>query len=635
MSRMSTSNTYANTVERKRDGSPGIEAEHRHGSEHERRQNNHPPKLIWKCVQPASEALELQTPFDACTKCKEGKEYNKASNAAAHFKRCHLRPATDGRESRVPAATTEAAVVGVKALKDLGYLAQFEVPDTDYQNTGTGSLRGPMEESKASDTYASQNPGGMHDIYDAFSAFPGLQYLDSFDDATLLSAYTGTKCSVPTDWLASRFDVNSPRSPIEGNSFLGNSFWSFDSSFEGPESSESFDSGFSSLSSGSMSCLISSKATTQTSTDNDATSSAPYPLLADQLSCRETAQRSESAISKTDVTDVASHRLDVTKSVHNKLRSLSVPPDPADQHEVMTDSQHGVDGDDPAAQEMNDLDPTLVSQDSNPSTTNGIETQAVHETSSSNLASDLRLMSGDITTTHGGSSCIMDAQEDHTSTTSSPYPADQLTHHVIIQRSGDATTPKDSKCHIPLDPAEDSAYPADSPHYSFETLSATPESASQQNAQRNPIAHRLQQLRAQYEALDEIYDYDCSSDSNTDADSDSNDGIHESSGTSQRTESHTDHQNEGGAPDLANPGYSGSNGSVVVSFSGSTSSHTSNDSQHHQVEANGTSADHNDVKINQAIARPHRDKDHAEVLPCPLGSVINCPGTDKDMATLE
>jgi hypothetical protein len=133
---MSTSSTYASFVERERETWPGIEAEHCHGNEHEQRQKHHPRKLIWKCVQPDSQALELQTPFDACTKCKEGKEYNKASNAAAHFKRCHLRPAIDGRGSRAPAATTVAAVVpGVSVLKDLGYLAQFEVPDTERQNT--------------------------------------------------------------------------------------------------------------------------------------------------------------------------------------------------------------------------------------------------------------------------------------------------------------------------------------------------------------------------------------------------------------------------------------------------------------------------------------------------------------------
>jgi hypothetical protein len=590
MSRMSTSGIYADTAERKRGGSPGIEAKHRHGSEHERRQNDRPPKLIWKCVQPVSEALELQTPFDACTKCKEGKEYNKASNAAAHFKRCHLRPATES--------------VGVKALKDLGYLAQFEVPDTAYRIPGTGNLRGPMEENKASDTYASQHPGGMQDICDAFGAFSGLHTVDPVDYATLFATYTEAKCPVPID--SSRFDIWAPHSPVESHSF---------SSF-----ASSLDSQSSSLSSGSLSCLSSSGALTRTSTDN---------------SNRATAQRPESAICKADVAVVASHHLDLTESVHNKMRSLSAPPDPANQHEVMTESQHGVDDDNPAAQEMNDLDPTLVSEDSNPSTTNGIETQAVHETSSPNCDSDLRLMSGDMTRTHGDSSCIMDTQENHTSTTSSPYPADQQTHQVITQRSGDAAVPEGSESQVPLNFAEDSAYPADSPHYSFETLSATPESASQQSAQRNPIAHRLQQLRAQYEALDESDDYDCSSDSNTDTDSDSNDGVHESSGTSQCTESRTDHQNEGGAPDSASPGYSGSNGSVVQSFSGSTNSHSSNDSQHHQLEANGTSAAHNDVKINQATARPRRDKDHAEVLPCPLGSVISCPGTDKDMATLE
>jgi hypothetical protein len=596
MSRMSIFNTYSNAVERKRNCLPVIEAEHCHGSEREQRQKARPHKPIWRCVQPDSQVLELQTPFDACTKCKEGKDYNKASYAAAHFKRCHLRPATD--------------VVGVKALKDLGYLAQFEVSDTDYQNTGTGNLRGPTEESKGYDMYASQPQTNSCDMY-----FGGVHNVASVDDATLFATYTEAKHPVPSYPLTSRFDIWAPQSPVESHSYS-----SFDSSF---------DSEFSSLSSGSLSCLTSSETTTQTSTDNNATRSAFYPYSAEQLSNRETAQRSESAIPKKDVTVVASHRLDLTESVHNKLRSLSAPPDPANQHEVMTESHHGFEGDNPAAQEVND------SEVSNPSTTNGTETQAIHETPSPNRDSDLRLMSGDIATTHGDSSCIMDTQEDHTSTTSSPYPADQPTHHVIAQRSGDATTPEDSKSQIPLDPAEDSAYPADSPHYSFETLSATPESASQQNAQRNPIAHRLQQLRAQYEALDEIDDYDCSSDSNTDGDSDSNDGFQESSGTSQRTESRTDHQNKGGAPDSATPGYSGSNASVVVSFSGSTSSHTSNDSQHHQVEANGTSADHNDVKTNQAVARPHRDKDHAEVLPCPLGSVIDCTGTDKDMATLE
>jgi hypothetical protein len=609
MSRMSTSSTHANTVERKRDGLPGIEAEHCHGSEHKQRQKARPcksiwrcVKSIWRCVQPDSQALDLRTPFNACTKCKEGKEYNKASNAAAHFKRCHLHPATDS--------------VGVKALKDLGYLAQFYVPDTDYQNTGTGNLRGPMEESKGYDMYASQPQKNLCDMY-----FGGVHNIASVDDATLFATLTEAKYPVPSYSLTSHFDIWAPQSPVESHSF---------SSF-----ASSFDSQSSSLSSGSLSCLSSSGAMTRTSSDNDATRSPPYPYLAEQLSSRATVQRPESAISKTDVTVVASLHLDLTESVHNKLRSLSAPPDPANQHEVMTESQYGVDGDYPAAQEMDDLDPTLVSEDSNPSTTNGIEAQAVHETPSPNRDSDLRLMSGDIATTHGGSSCIMDTQEDHTSTTSSPYPADQPTHHMITQRSGNATTPEDSKSQIPLDSAEDSAYPADSPHYSFETLSATPESASQQNAQRNPIAHRLQQLRAQYEALDEIDDYDCSSDSITDADSDSNDGVHESSGTSQRTESRTDHQNEGGAPDSASPGYSGRNVSAGPSFSSSISSHTSNDTQQYQIEANATSGDHNDVKITQALARSHRDKDHAEVLPCPLSSVISCPGTDKDMATLE
>jgi hypothetical protein len=570
---MSASDTYANLVKRKRDSSPGIEAEHCHGSEREQRQKARPLRFIWRCVQPESQVSELQTPIDACTKCKGGKGYDKASNAAAHFKRCHLRPATDS--------------VGVKDLKDLGYLAQFEVPDTDYQDTGTGYLRGPMEERKDYDMYASQPQKHFCNIYtDPFGAFGGLHNVDPGEDAALFATYTEAKYPVPTSPLTSYFGITSPQSPIESHSFS-----SLDSSF---------NSEFSSLSSGSMSLPISFEATTQASTDNDATRSALYPYYAEQLSNRETAQRSETALSKTDVTVVASNHLDLTKSVHDKLRSLSAPPDPTNQHEVMTGSQ------------------------------------AVQETSRPNRDSDLRLMSGDMTTMHGGSSCIMNTQKDHTSTTSfSLYPADQQTHYMIIQRSGDGTIPEGSESQIPLDFAGDSAYPADSPHYSFETLSATPESASQQNAQRNPIAHRLQQLRAQYEALDEIDDYDCSSDSNTDADSDSNDGFHESSGISQRTESRTDHQNEGGAPDSASPGYSGSNGSVVVSFSESTSSHSSNDSQHHQLEANDTSADHNDIKINQAIARPHRDKDHAEVLPCPLGSVINCIGTDKDMATLE
>jgi hypothetical protein len=635
---MSTSNTYASSLERKRYGPSGIEAEHCHGSEHERRQNDHPRKLIWKCVQPDSQALELQTPFDACTKCKEGKEYNVAYNAAAHFKRCHLRPAKNGRGLRAPAATTVAAVVpGVSVLKDLGYLAQFEVPDTEHQNTGESNPSGPMEDFIAHDTYAGHNPGCSNDIYDAFDAigpFKGLYGFNVIDNDNPYATNYGGAYSIPANLHMAFPEPESSCSPTEARS--------------------SFKSEFSSLSSGSVSCQITpaDRIDTWFSMDNDATHSVRFQYHAEEQSAYETTQQSENALSTTDCTILASHDLDLEESLRQKLWLLSSPPDPVVQHSVYEfpiDPQLCANVDNPAVQEASEpqqrikqttgvsYGSTLVSKDSELSITEGNDTLTVHGASGHDSSSNL-LMSRDIPTKQGGPSCASNTQDGHTYTTSSPYAADEQTHHMIIQDSEVATTPEDWKSQKSVGLVEDSAYPADSPHYSFETLSATPESASQQNAQRNPIAHiahRLQQLRAQYEALDESDDYDSSSDSNTENDSDFNDGSNESSGTSQYTEICTNYQNEGRPPESDSPGSSDSNVSRGQSFSGSTNNNVSHNTHQHKSERNGTLEDRSGSKIIQAVARSHRHKDQADILPCPLSSVISCTGKDKDMATLE
>jgi hypothetical protein len=635
---MSTSSTYASFVERERETWPGIEAEHCHGNEHEQRQKHHPRKLIWKCVQPDSQALELQTPFDACTKCKEGKEYNKASNAAAHFKRCHLRPAIDGRGSRAPAATTVAAVVpGVSVLKDLGYLAQFEVPDTERQNTEEPSPSDPVEDFSAFNTDAGPYFGGCSafEAFDAFDPFQGLfDVVDAIDNETADAIWQE---SVPTNLHMAFPDPESSYSPTEGRS-------SFNSEFS------SLSSG--SLSSGSLSCQITPAARTNiwSSMESDDTYSVPCLYHAEEQSSHEITQQSEKALSAKDCTTVASHYHDLEEPLRQKLRSLSASPDPGVHHswyEIVIEQQHGANSDKPAVQEAGDppkcmkqmADATygspLVSKDSELSTTEWIDTLKVQESSGLDPSSSIFLLSHDLQTTQGGSSCAPDTQDDHTSTTTSPYAADEQAHHVINQNSELVATPEDPKSQEPVGLVEDSAYPADSPHYSFETLSATPESASQQNAQRNPIAHRLQQLRAQYEALEESDDYDSSSDSTTETDSDINDGSNESSGTSQYTEHLTGHQNEGSAPESDSPGSSEGNVSGGQSFSGSTSSNASHNTHHHKSARNSTSEDRSGSKILQAVARSHRDKDQAEILPCPLSSVISCPGKDKDMATLE
>ena len=190
------------------------------------------------------------------------------------------------------------------------------------------------------------------------------------------------------------------------------------------------------------------------------------------------------------------------------------------------------------------------------------------------------------------------------------------------------------------DIAQDVTSLPDSPHYNFETLSTTPESASHFYERRDPFMRRIQRLEARYADLKENGDYDSTSDSDTDSDSsddkdnasaDRIDAGHSACNPASLGEQRTENSD---SPDSSNSNNSDSQRSFHGHQQHGTRQAGGN-ARHNQDTSSEPSNGNTSTKGARAVERAQNNSDDAGVIPCPLSSLIDCPGKSQHMADME
>lgn len=166
----------------------------------------------------------------------------------------------------------------------------------------------------------------------------------------------------------------------------------------------------------------------------------------------------------------------------------------------------------------------------------------------------------------------------------------------------------------------------DSPHHSSETLSTTPDSASQHHVQRNPFIRRLRRVVKQI-ASEEASDYSINQESDTDSDN--------TSILSEDLDSHGDDPYDNDTPDSDTPGSSGSHGTGGHRPSANTTQGSSGQAGGSSRTNTGPINGHDDsARVQTDTSGTPNNQAKGTVIRCPLSAELECEGKDDNMSSL-